>query len=408
MSLTEETSWESRRDVTFRRERGRAVASGVLESASTTFVLLIAVQYFDCGQAVKGLIAGGGSFGLLLSPALVSFVEKRRIPVGRAASRIFGVGAVAFGAIAVAPIPVVFVVGALVGLSSSTLVIPLMTQIYSQNYPTISRGRLFSSTVVVRIFSVMVFSALAGWGLDRNIEWARWLFLVFSLSCLASAALIYRIPTSPLGDTGLDHPFRALRFAREDAVFRRTLISWMFMGVGNLMMFPLRVEYLSNPIYGIAASEVTVALVVGAAPAAVRLGMSRVWGNFFDRIDFFVFRLGLNLFFIAGILFYFSTKSLVFVVMGSLFYGVALAGGEVAWNLWVTKLAPEGRVAEYMSVHTFFTGLRGLLAPLVSFQLLGLMGSRGLGALAVGLIVLACWFLMPLVGVKTQSSGARS
>ena len=40
---------------------------------------------------------------------------------------------------------------------------------------------------------------------------------------------------------------RALGYAKQDRLFRRVLISWMLLGFGNLMMLPLRVEYLANP-----------------------------------------------------------------------------------------------------------------------------------------------------------------
>jgi hypothetical protein len=56
-------------------------------------------------------------------------------------------------------------------------------------------------------------------------------------------------------------------------------------------------------------------------------------------------------------------------MLAAITFGIATAGGDLAWTLWVTKVAPPARVADYMSVHTFFTGLRGLAAPLVGFAL---------------------------------------
>ena len=56
------------RNQTFRWERWRAVSAGVMETASFTFLLLIAVRWFDAGGAAKALIAGGVSVGLLLMP----------------------------------------------------------------------------------------------------------------------------------------------------------------------------------------------------------------------------------------------------------------------------------------------------------------------------------------------------
>ncbi|NDF01570.1 MAG: hypothetical protein EB034_25395, partial [Verrucomicrobia bacterium] len=50
------------------------------------------------------------------------------------------------------------------------------------------------------------------------------------------------------------------------------------------------------------------------------------------------------------------------MALGAVIFGVSNAGGDVAWSLWVTKFAPPERVADYMSVHTFFTGVRGVAA----------------------------------------------
>jgi hypothetical protein len=66
----------------------------------------------------------------------------------------------------------------------------------------------------------------------------------------------------------------------------------------------------------------------------------------------------------------------------------------VAWNLWVTKFAPPDRVADYMSVHTFFTGTRGLVAPLVAFHVVSNFSIAGLGSVSAGLILFASLVLM--------------
>ena len=71
------------------------------------------------------------------------------------------------------------------------------------------------------------------------------------------------------------------------------------------------------------------------------------------------------------------------------------AGADVAWSLWVTKFAPPDRVADYMAVHTFFTGVRGVLAPLAAFYLIGVMPLYVLGWISVGLILIGSSFLLP-------------
>src|SRR5512140_4033960 len=109
---------------TYRYERWRAVTSGILETAGTTFLLLIAVRWFNAGATAKALVAGGGSLGLMLSPMVVSVVARLGWTTARAASRIAAVGAVCFVVMSLVPRTWVFVVGSIVGMTASSAAIP--------------------------------------------------------------------------------------------------------------------------------------------------------------------------------------------------------------------------------------------------------------------------------------------
>ncbi len=404
------------RDVTlttYRFERWRAVSSGVIESAGITFLLLIAVRYFHAGALAKGLIAGGGSVGLILSPLVVSLVEKRRWPTAQAASRIAAIGAAALLMPALVPVLPLFIVASVVGMASSAAAIPLLTQMYQENYPESERGRLFSRTVMIRIGTAAVFSELGGQFLSHHIAYSRWLLFVFALALAFASYCLGRCPSRALAAGAGSHPLRALRYAREDALFRRTLICWMFMGFANLMMLPLRVEYLANPVHGVTLygsplDVTTIALLTGVVPNVARLILSPIWGVLFDRMNFFVLRVTLNIGFAAGILTFFTSNSVTGLVLGAIIFGISNAGGDVAWSLWVTKFAPPERVADYMSVHTFFTGLRGVVAPLCAFYLVTRFSLETMGWLSAVLILMATLLLIPEVkfGWKARRGSA--
>ena len=89
------------------------------------------------------------------------------------------------------------------------------------------------------------------------------------------------------------------------------------------------------------------------------------------------------------------TASLPLQVVASAFLGLGFAGGDIAWNLWVTKYAPPERTADYMAVHVFLTGLRGLVAPSIGFALIAVVGRGATGWLAVGGVALASLMLLP-------------
>ena len=168
------------------------------------------------------------------------------------------------------------------------------------------------------------------------------------------------------------------------------------MGFANLMMLPLRVEYLANPKYGQAVSASMVALLTGVIPNLARLLLSPLWGYLFDHMNFFALRVTLNIGFAIGILTFFMSDTLAGMVGGAIIYGISNAGGDVAWGLWVIKFAPPERVADYMSVHTFFTGVRGVIAPLTAFHLVARVNSLSVLAwVSAVLILIASALLIP-------------
>jgi MFS family permease len=138
-----------------------------------------------------------------------------------------------------------------------------------------------------------------------------------------------------------------------------------------------------------------VALFTGVIPNVARLILNPVWGWLFDRMNFFVLRITLNCGFVLGIISFFTTGSLAGLVIGAILFGISNAGADVAWSLWVTKFAPPQRVADYMSVHTFFTGLRGIAAPLTAFYLVSSLPLNLMGWISAGLIVIGSLFLVP-------------
>jgi MFS family permease len=167
------------------------------------------------------------------------------------------------------------------------------------------------------------------------------------------------------------------------------------MGFANLMMLPLRVEYLANPKYHQSLDVKTIALLVGVIPNIVRLIMSPLWGWLFDKLNFFALRVILNLGFAIGILSFFTSNSFTGLLLAAIVFGISNSGGDVAWGLWVTKFAPPEHVADYMSVHTFFTGIRGVLAPIVAFQLAAAdVPINTIAYCCIGMIILASVLLL--------------
>jgi hypothetical protein len=113
-------------------------------------------------------------------------------------------------------------------------------------------------------------------------------------------------------------------------------------------------------------------------------------------MDFFRLRIVLNWTFVIGTVGFFATDSWPALLISAAVVGIATSGGDLAWNLWVTKFAPIDRVSDYMAVHVFFTGVRGMLAPLVGFLLLQYVPLQQLSLMSAMLMVVSIFVLTRL------------
>jgi Na+/melibiose symporter-like transporter len=253
---------------------------------------------------------------------------------------------------------------------------------------------------MIRIISAASFGLLVGWILtngddSQKLSGYPWgLMLIFALAFAWASYCFSRLPGKTLTGAEGTHPFRSLRFVKEDKLFRHILICWMLFGIGNLMLFPLRVEYLANAgeyadVYtlGFDPTPARIALILVFIPNAVKLIFSPLWGSLFDKMNFFVLRVILNFFFAVSLVLFFHSTSMTGLCIAAGLFGVANAGGEVAWSLWVTKFAPAKHVADYMSVHLFFNGIRNFISPFLGFWLIGLMPASNLSLFSAGLII---------------------
>ena len=189
--------------------------------------------------------------------------------------------------------------------------------------------------------------------------------------------------------------FDAFRHVAEDRPFRKLLIVWMLLGFGNLLGWALFVEYISNPRYGFDFDAERVGMVTSTVPMLAFIVCVIPWGMVFDRLPFYRVRALVNVFFLAGILFYFLSSSLVGLCIGIGLHGIARSGGNILWNLWVTRFAEGDRVVEYMSVHSFLTGLRGVLAPVIAFTAAEHLGPTWVAWVSAALITVGTVMIFP-------------
>jgi MFS family permease len=374
----------------------RSIPLGVVLPLETSVLLTIAIKHFDASGVTKGLIAAAGGFGLLVSPAVTAYTRRHGRTAMGMASIVAVVAALGFVAAALGPVAL-FVVGSLVALAAINSTIPLMTFTYERNFPAMERGKRVGRGMVMKVaVSAPLAIAMGAWLRDRDDLW----WMVVLAGALASAVLawLYRcIPSQQLTDVS-EERMRLLphfELMAEDRQLRLTLIAWMLMGFGNLMLMPLRVEYLAQPEYGIEADAATIMLLTVAIPSVMRLLTTPIFGRLFDRMSFFASRITINLLFALYVAAFFTGSSALALWVGSITLGIAIAGGDLMWMLWVTKFAPREQVADYMGLHTFFTGIRAVLAPLMAFLVIGQLPLTWIAVISASLMIVSSAILVP-------------
>lgn len=384
-----------REERTFRLERWRALATGIIEPLGGTFFLLIAIRFHQAGETAQALVATGGSAGLLLGPPVVALTERLGWRINRALAAFQWIMATAILLAGITQWLTLYVAAGLLALTAGAACIPLSTQFYQQNYPAQRRGTLFSIASTIRLATAAATTWLAGHWLEQDLHHSHHILVTMAAAAAFSGWLFWLCPGDPLQPGHSRHPFRALNLLLQDRKFLHLIVIWMLMGSGNLVMVPLRLKFLVEPQFGFSYSESQAAFIVGVLPSIMIFCFSWWWGKLFDRINFFLLRAILNTtFFISNIFFFLIGEYWGFIV-GAIFLGISLSGGNVAWSLWVTKIAPPDRVADYMAVHTFMTGIRGMIAPALSVYLAATLPMPAVVAISCALLLISIILLGP-------------
>ena len=369
----------------------------MLTTGTQTFGLFIAIRHFDAGYLTKSLIGAAPFMGMFLSLILVHYAARtgfKKSILGAAPAVVCGVcllGASQANTLWGFSLLVVLSFIALNSLS------PFLTSIYSDNYPEGQRGVFFSKSLMLTVAVSATFGFLASLLLNFDIENYHLIFIFLGLAALIKAWAIYSMPTRNIEPNTHDHPLGNLKYAFKDKEFGYVLLTWFIMGFANLWVLPLRVDYVTSSTYGIEGSAMFVAIIITVIPDFMRLVFIPLWARLFDKMNFIVLRMILNTTFGLGIALFFLTKDTYIIAAGSALIGIAFAGGSVAWNLWVTKYSPPGKVTAYMSVHVGLTGIRGTIGPLVGFWAVGYLGPFNIGMISFALMIVATVMLIPKI-----------
>ncbi len=390
---------------TYRWDLLRGSMQGFVEACMVTFGLLVAIRVFDAPDMLKAILPGSYSGGLLISPLTIIIASRWGWTAGRTCALYSLLGGLSMiGAVSVRALPafLVFIVLVAVFLAQT---VPLLTKIYASNYAERERGSRYSTSVLFSAVIAAGFSYGGGLLLDLDIEFYRFVFLVPAFALFVNILAFNRMPAVAIHPEQSKNPVSDFKKAIRNRVFCMILVGWMFQGFGQVMTMPIRVEYLANERYGINATNEQIALIIGVVPFLTYLLSTKFWGYCFDRWNFIVLRVIMNVIAMVSIFTVFFTSSLWMIALGMGLYGILVSGGRILWMLWVVQLAPPDQLSTYTGIHTFFTGVRGALAPFVAYLLVGQSDPKLVGWIAAAIITIGICIMLPYRGKFQRSFG---
>lgn len=370
----------------------RSFLYGILEAGWQTFAFVVAIRYFQADTNFKSLIAAAGPIGFLLTPLSLYFFAHKKILASRAASIIYYLTAAFLLASVSVDSLLIFGTFVILSLIINVQKGPVLLDIYTTNYPPNQRGHYMKYPNVLSAVSAILFGFVGGKFLDANIENYTIVFIIMAIVALLAGLIVKGIPSEPFSRDNIGNPFESISLIKKDKLFGSMLGAWMLLGIGNLICLPIRYEYLANPAYGLDINNTQIALIMIAIPAVAKILSTFLWANLFDKLKLITTRNLNNWFFLLSVIFFFLSDRLILISIASACQGIALGGGKIFWNLWVTKIAPPKKVSSYMSVHMALTGIRGSFAPFLGYAIL--LSSSPLTVAIIGSLLILISILM--------------
>jgi MFS family permease len=389
---------------TFKLDLARALPLGIVETLFQTFAVLVLIKHFESGQMTKASLIALSKIGLVASFAIVPLLRFLGWRTTTLCGALNLASTAAMAAAALSRSEFTFIASLVLAGLAFMLQIPLLTHVYRANYPGEKRGQLFGYSATMRGIAAALFALWAGRYLETDISRYQPMMWIFVACGLASSCTLFSTPSPPPPAGGV-RLFDAFGWLGRDRVFRNLIISWFLIGIANLTCVALHIEWLANPATGLGYDEFTVSFISITLFVTTKLSTTFLWARWFDRVNFFLLRLVLNALFAIATLLIFTTHNLYVIAGGFAMQGFAFAGGNIAWSLWVTKVAPEEHVAEYMSVHTFTTGVRGVIAPFLGFWLISVTSPAYIAIGAATLMGIASLFILSEVRLRPRHKG---
>lgn len=379
--------------ITYFWDRFRAISGGINDAVFSTFLLLIAIRVFEASPLQKSLVSGALWAGIFLLPVFLWVASYFRLRCNIACTIYTSITGVFFTLSIFAPTTETFIAGVVVSMIVGVQGYTLLTRILAENYPAHSRGKRVGTVVMLSGIVFTVASQWFGYLLDKDLENYIWI-LASAAGAYFSASYFYsKMPSPRLSKPTSRFPYHTIGLLWRDKNFGRVALCWALIEFGNLMMVPIRMEYVANGQYGINLSNTQITWLIAIVPLAFALVTSRTWGRIFDRLRVESVQALMAGSLVLSIGMFFTTDQFAWMLVAMAMAGVSMGAQKILNQLWITKLVDKDQVADYVSAFSILNGARGLMAPVFAYWLLAcitppMVGLAGVGILLSGTISL--------------------
>ena len=182
-------------------------------------------------------------------------------------------------------------------------------------------------------------------------------------------------------------PTKMWQTLRSHRVFAHVLYSWFLAGMAMHLILVQKTEYLVSLVESLNISTTEIALYATAIPELCKLVAMPFFALLFDRMNFVSLRILVNSIFLSYIPLYFLVGNRFGIILGTIVHGIGMGGGMLMWKLGVTKFAPKDQTGNFMAIHTYLTGIRGIIAPIIGYQIIAATTFAQAGYVAIALMV---------------------
>lgn len=291
--------------------------------------------------------------------------------------------------------------------SANSILIPAQNSIYQKNIHSSRRAKVYGYTISLGMLVSVAVTFVAGRILDLHEQHFRWILVATGVAGFISSALLSMIKLQEPIIEGpcvkekinlrkmLTDPIkRTLTLMKRNKAFAAFERDFSIYGMGFIMMQPIIPIYMVDKLQ---LSYTNNFLAKGILSQIGMLVLSPLIGKLHDRLHPFRFiAASFALLMVFPLLFVLSSLwagesvlAVIIVFIAYTIFGIAMAGVNLSWNMSSIFFAGNEDASMYQSVHVTMTGIRGLIAPVLGFSLLKILGLNSVFFVAAGFLGLA-------------------